>query len=77
MRAPTALLLLLACCTDPRNVAREGTEEDPRVESLERRLETLEGRLSGLDDCLMRKLPGLDSDFQTRMALLTCVTVAR
>lgn len=71
MRAALLALLLAACEPRPMEDLRV------RVYELQDRVVDVSARMEALDRCLVQKLAESESDFQTRMAVMTCLTVSR
>lgn len=71
MVRPMLLLAALAACEAPPS------RTDNRINDLWEHVEVLEMRWENLDACLFRKMPLIEDTFTMKMAIQTCLTVAR
>lgn len=72
MKTTIALVLLLGGCSD-----RMDFDGRIKINVLTQRVETLEKRLETLDDCLTNKMLLAESDYGTRVGIQTCLAVFR
>lgn len=70
-------LLLVLGCRKVEGTGREGESLRVKLWSLQDRMDVLERRWSEFDRCITAKVPETENEFQLRMAILTCVAVAR